>query len=326
MKNKKLRKQNKLTLMIFLIGINFIVCLLIASCSREPRQRQFLLLYEQRMGPPEFAGNIYSVHPDGSNLQLVMELDHEITERYWFSPNGRYLALLNQEPKQDPSSTTPLTRTLIVMDLSSQETIMNIPGVGHTRFKQLPNETSVVWSPQGDKLVFVRNSTDEVGTDIWLYDLDSAKIAPLTDDAVFDLTPVWSPSGEQVAFVTGTVCRGNSEGCSTDKMFWELAIVNVESSNQQTLTNFHDNTFFVSGGWVTLLCNLSWSPNERYIAFENDCANLRAPPTGKEAFVVNTASSSLIKLTNFVNKARESPIGRSFVIRFIGHCQVIHYL
>jgi len=298
MHNKKLKKRNEFNLKIFLIGINFIVCLLIASCSHGLGQKQFLLLYGQRTGPPELVTKIYSVHPNGSNLQLVMELDRRITEQYWLSPNGGYLALLNQEAREVPS-TTPLVHTLAVMDLSSKETIVNIIGVGNTRFGQLSNESSVVWSPQGDKLAFVRNSTDEVGTDIWLYDLNTALITPLTDDDAFDLAPAWSPGGAQIAFVTGTMCRGNVEECPINEAFWELAVINVDGSNQQTLTNFHNNDFFNSGGWATLLCNLSWSPNEGYIAFENECADLMGPPTGKEAFVITTDSSLLFKLTDF---------------------------
>src|SRR5690606_25340741 len=105
--------------------------------------------------------------------------------------------------------------------------ITTIDDVGQTRFEHLTNESSVVWSPQGDKLAFVRNVVSKTATDLWVYDLKTNSTIPLTTDAALDLAPTWSPDGEQIAFVTGLSCREGTKNCSIPEAFWEVAVVDA---------------------------------------------------------------------------------------------------
>ncbi len=63
---------------------------------------------------------------------------------------------------------------------------------------------SVVWSPDGAQLAFTGNTARQ--SDIYLYDLKTAKLTNLTDDLFSDALPSWSPDGSRVYFSSD---RGN---------------------------------------------------------------------------------------------------------------------
>lgn len=108
----------------------------------------------------------------------------------------------------------------------------------------LADETSPVWSPQGDKLAFV--SQQDGNREIYIMDISGENLMNFTQHPADDWTPAWSPDGTKIAFSSNR--HGN----------WEIFWANIDGSNLEQITN-------------TGTGNISpvWSPNGQYIAFSS---------------------------------------------------------
>jgi Tol biopolymer transport system component len=60
--------------------------------------------------------------------------------------------------------------------------------------------TTPVWSPDGQRIAFVRQATD--GTHIYIMNADGGSQRPLTTDPSRAASPAWSPDGQRVVFTT----------------------------------------------------------------------------------------------------------------------------
>ena len=67
-------------------------------------------------------------------------------------------------------------------------------------FPELGQIFNPVWSPDGRRVAFSALSGGFL--DLYLFDLESATLARLTEDAYADLDPEWSPDGRSLAWVT----------------------------------------------------------------------------------------------------------------------------
>jgi len=64
-------------------------------------------------------------------------------------------------------------------------------------------------SPDGKRVVLMRNDPQTGNTDIWTFDVATGNGTPITNDTPPENAPVWSPDGKQVAYVS---TRGNYAG------------------------------------------------------------------------------------------------------------------
>jgi Tol biopolymer transport system component len=109
-------------------------------------------------------------------------------------------------------------------------------------------------SPDGRLLVFVSEyqGNDE---ELYLLDLQSNIVTPLTDNDFVDREPHWSPDGTKLVFTSDRESPG-----FTELFIYDFSIVNEDGSEPVTrLTNDASNSYMGR-----------WSPNGENIAYIND--------------------------------------------------------
>ncbi len=119
---------------------------------------------------------------DGQRTKNFEEL-HLLTPGMSWSPDGKRIALAAKSGERD---------AIYLIDVNSgdeEKIVIELDGI-----------FTVDWSRQGDKLVFVGNTSYQ--SDIYTYDLASKTLVNITDDPFSDSQPVWSPDGKTIYFVS----------------------------------------------------------------------------------------------------------------------------
>ncbi len=77
--------------------------------------------------------------------------------------------------------------------------MINSDGSGHQKLSSREeSEHSPRWSPSGDRIAFI--STTSEGSEIYMYWLDSGKLAKISQLPFSPSSLTWSPKGDQLAF------------------------------------------------------------------------------------------------------------------------------
>ena len=123
---------------------------------------------------------------------------------------------------------------------------MNADG---TRTKRLTNNGAIdrapSWSPNGNKIAFVRYPSDGFDSEIFTMNADGSGTKRLTNDLWQDTDPDWSPDGNKIAFLRSTPTSDS-----------DVFVMNPDGSNKTNLTQtpVPDDA-------------PSWSPNGNKIAY-----------------------------------------------------------
>lgn len=265
------------------------------TATVQNSNQQDLLLFEEYIENPEPTLRLYTVHPDGTELKRLIEFSADY--EYWVSPNNRYVALFSLWGNNDWPE-----QTLVIIDLESGEEIKRIDNIGYlyTNERQMYfTRKSVAWSPTGDKILFERNAPQGTGSVIWAYDLATTLEKPLTPENTLDREAAWSNDGQYAAYVS-TPCEENNNTCGQLNSVWNISVVKLEDRTIETLTSFPENHIsFDQEPGDAMFCNLNWSPNDQFIAFENQC--LRSGPilNSHRVFVVDLISSEVKEVVKF---------------------------
>lgn len=262
-----------------------LICLLIVSCTtidREPGQ--LFLLFVHRTSQASY---VYAANLEDSKIREIGEFPS--ASSYWLSPTGNYLAVLDE--------------TLQIIDLLSDATeFMSLDNVGQTRFESIFQSENIVWSPQGDKLVFLRNADVGDGVEVVLLDLRNNTTRTLSSTHTIHRAPAWSPDGNYVAWATlANACDQPPIQCAPKEQYWNLTIAELSSNNWYEIdlaSVIKENQ--LEGIWQRSLCNLSWSATGTYIAFENAC-DPYGPSLNKEVFITSVTGSHFYQVTKFSN-------------------------
>src|SRR5262245_46238246 len=83
-----------------------------------------------------------------------------------------------------------------------QLTIFDRQGNVVTRLGEVGSYSQAAFSPDGSRIVVVKNDPDTDGRDIWAFDIATGKSTAITSDAPPDSAPIWSPDGTQIAYVS----------------------------------------------------------------------------------------------------------------------------
>ncbi len=100
------------------------------------------------------------------------------------------------------------------------------------------------WSPDGRRIAFSALSGGY--SDLWVMDLESGAVRPLTDDAFADFQPSWSPDGRQLVFVSD---RFDSSLDRLEFGAYGLAVMEVTAGQPSRLATF-DRTRHNSPQWT----------------------------------------------------------------------------
>ena len=119
---------------------------------------------------------------DGQRTNNFEEL-HLLTPGMSWSPDGKKIAIAVKSGERDA------IYLINVNDGDEEKIELNFEGI-----------FTVDWSHQGDKLVFVGNTSYQ--SDIYTYDLGTKKLTNLTNDIFSDSDPTWSSDGKKIYFVS----------------------------------------------------------------------------------------------------------------------------
>ncbi|HEY2403715.1 MAG TPA: Tol-Pal system beta propeller repeat protein TolB [Steroidobacteraceae bacterium] len=133
--------------------------------------------------PPAQKFQLIVADADGENQRLVLESRYPLMSPSW-SPDGQWLAYVSFESKRS-AVYVQLVRTGERRQVSARAGINGAPA----------------WSPDGKKLALTLGGSSG-NPDIYILELQTQKLTPLTDDPAIDTEPAWSPDGKYIYFTS----------------------------------------------------------------------------------------------------------------------------
>jgi hypothetical protein len=243
---------------------------------------------------------IYVATPGEFEPRAMVEIPQG--EWLWVSPDGESLAILSRGISE-PAGILKIVR------LSTGEEIASLKNVGQFRFERIPYFENVAWAPNGTMLAFLTHSQGEHGTDIAIYDLETEEVSHVTGDEALKRGLAWSSDGRQLAFAALQPCGESAWDCPPEESFWTIQVYGLEDSTLHTLIDLQDTGLQRANNLGMLqrfICDLSWSPDDAYLLFEDGCDPLW-PAYYKEVFVVSVPDEQIWQLTDL----RDEQIGIS---------------
>jgi len=218
---------------------------------------------------------VWTLNRLGGEAQRLTEVEQGVSSYEW-SPDGTRLLLSIRDPEEEDEEEgeeESETREPWVIDRLQfkRDGAGYLTGDRHTHLyvfdvttKQLTqitsgdyDESQAVWSPDGTRVAFVSNRTEEpdanANSDIWIVAADNTDkgqtLLQVTTNTGSDGSPAWSPDGRSIAYVTVT----------QPEIIWyatnHLAVVSASGGEPRLLTvpvdrNFSGPRFSADGRWI----------------------------------------------------------------------------
>jgi len=138
---------------------------------------------------------------------------------------------------------------------------------------------AAAFSPDGKKLAFCSDMSEEGNAEIYVLDLETMKTKRLTYSPGIDTAPSWSPTGREIAFTSDRTGPGAPQ----------IYIMDAEGSNVRKVS--FGGTYFDSP---------AWSPTGDRIAYVSRVENLF------DLYILNLRTNQTVKLTES-NARNETP-------------------
>jgi Tol biopolymer transport system component len=161
-----------------------------------------------------------------------------------------------------PSEATPVTATMASISRDGERVLIAIPPPQLRQITAFDREGKIVnavaqpglyvqpnLSPDGTRVVVMRNDPQTGNQDIWTFDLATGKGTPVTNDIHPENAPVWSPDGKHVAYVStrgeySGIYRKASDGTGTEELLFR----------------------YTPGAGIVLT---DWSPDGKFMSFDS---------------------------------------------------------
>ena len=129
------------------------------------------------------SGDIYVMDTDGTHLTQLTHHEANDWQPAW-SPDGQQIAFVSERE-----------------DSAGDIYIMNTDGSGLVNLtNHAANDGFPTWSPDGNSIAFVSDRGETL--QIYVVQVDTLEVNPVTSAGVFSWSPAWSPAGDQIAFVS----------------------------------------------------------------------------------------------------------------------------
>lgn len=155
----------------------------------------------------------------------------------------------------------------------------------------LASQQDFVWSPNGRYLAFNVWTRPDIRTsnDTMLYSFETNSSMNLTPDPADSTRLAWSTDSQKLALVSVNC----SQSCAAS-----LDIYNAVTQSRMTSFSLTPQVPGAESSTLAGVCELAWSPDNRYISFMANCAS---SDTGayKEIYVLEVATGQINRITNY---------------------------
>lgn len=196
---------------------------------------------------------VWTLNRHGGEAVQLTDVKQGISDYSW-SPDGKMLLLGIRDPEEESENDSAQTPKPWVIDRLQfkRDGVGYLTGNRHTHLysfevatKEITqitsgdfDESQAVWSPDGSRVAFVSNRTDNPdgnsNSDIWIVSADNTDkgetLLQVTTNPGSDRSPAWSPDGQSIAYVTVT----------QPELIWyatnHLAVVSLNGVESRVLT------------------------------------------------------------------------------------------